>query len=344
MKQHFDRRKYLGTHFFAVIAVLACWSCESNPHKVDLSDVEITFESKRLDRDLFHAEETDIKALNEKLKAEYQPFYGEYLQNIIGVGKPNAPMVEVHLGQFVSDNNWQETQAEIDKVFESTGQFDQQFEEAFRYHRYHFPKDTIPTVVYYNSGFNVGVYPADGFLGVGLEWFLGSENTVIQRLAIEEFPQYLKAKMRPEYLVNNAVKGWLMVKHQDLVEKEELLKLMIYHGKILYLMDALFPEVSDEVKLNFSSEDLQWCAKNEYNIWAHLVDADLLYTSNPKDLAGFLNDGPFTPAFQQDSPARTGVWMGWQIIRQYMDKNPDTTLQQMLAEKNNQKFLKYYKP
>lgn len=344
MENHFLFRRRFTTAAIGFLLLLTCWSCDSNPHKVDISGVEVSFESKRLDRDLFHADETDVKALNEKLKDDYQVFYSEYLQNIIGVGKPDAPMVEVHLEQFLSDNNWQQTQEQIDEVFNTTERFDQHFNRTFRYYRYHFPKDTIPTVVYYNSGFNVGVYPAANFLGVGLEWFLGSENTVIQRLAIEEFPQYLKNKMRPEYLVNNAVKGWLMVKHQELVDKEELLTLMIFHGKILYLMDALFPEVSDEVKLNYSNEDLQWCMKNEYNIWAYLIDEDLLYTSKPKDLAGFLNDGPFTPAFQQGSPARTGVWMGWQIIRQYMEKNPDTSLQQMLAEKNNQKFLKYYKP
>lgn len=298
----------------------------------------------RLDRDMFRASSDDFKALNEELSEKYGSFYRQYLSQVIGVGMPTDPMVSTHLRQFVTDPNWQETQDQIDEVFGDMDSYDRQIERAFRYYHFHFPKDTIPAVIYYNSGFNVGVYPTDQYLGVGLEWFLGTENPVIQRLAIDEFPQYIKAKLRPKYLVNNAVKGWLMVKNQELVQKENFINLMIFHGKILYLMDALFPEVSDEIKMNYSSEDLQWCDRNEYNIWAHLIDADVLYTSDPKNLAGFLSDGPFTAAFQQNSPARTGVWMGWQIMRQFMDKNPDITLQQMLAEKNNQKFLKFYKP
>lgn len=319
-------------------------SCTSDPLDVDVSDVSVEMEYWRFDQAVFADGVEDYGALNAELSQSYAPFYAEYLDRIIGVGRPDDPMVETLLAEFATDANWRETQQQVETVFGDLTPYKTDFERAFRYHRYHFPADTIPTVVFYNSGFNVGVYPSGSYLGVGLEWFLGPENPVIQRLAIEEFPQYLKAKLRPEYMVNNAVKGWLMVKHQSLVQKEDLINLMLFHGKILYLMDAMFPDVPDEVKINYAQEDLQWCQRNEYNIWAHFIDAELLYTTSPKDLAGFLSDGPFTAAFSQESPARTGVWMGWQILRQYMSKNPDVSLRQMLAETNNQKFLKYYKP
>ncbi len=332
------RRMFIGS--LAVIVL----SCSSDPHDVDISDVQVDMTIRRLDQDLFHHSEDDFRALNAQLKEKYDTFYKDYLMDIIAVGRPNDPMVHVHLEQFVNDPNWQETQAQIDRVFPDLSDVNNSFERAFRYHRYHFPDQPIPDLVYYNSGFNIGVYPTDQVLGIGLEWFLGPESPVIQRLALESFPQYFKDKLRPEYLVNNSVKGWLLVKHQELLGKEELLNLMIFHGKILYLMDAMFPKVSDEIKMNYSTEELEWCRKNEYNIWAHLIDADLLYTSKPKDLAGFINDGPFTPAFQQGSPARTGMWLGWQIVRQYMDKNSDVSLKEMLQEDNPQKMLKYYKP
>lgn len=319
-------------------------ACKTNPFDVDVADVQIDFEVMRLDQDLFHAQTDDFKKLNTALDEKYGSFYGEYLSNIIGVGTPNSPMVETHLERFVKDANWQETQRQIDTVFGDLAMYNNRFEKAFRYYRYHFPVDTIPTVVYYNSGFNVGVYPTAEYLGVGLEWFLGTESPVIQRLAIESFPQYLKNKLKPDFMVNNAVKGWLMVKNQHRVQKEDLISLMIFHGKVLYMMDAIFPSATDEMKINYTADELAWCQKNEYNIWAHLVDADLLFTDDVKTLAGFLNDGPFTPAFQQKSPSRTGVWLGWQIVRQYMEKNSGYSLRDLLNEQNNQRILKRYKP
>lgn len=334
---------FLSRMFF-LLSVLLLVGCQSDRLKVDVSDVKVDVRTSRLDQDLFHASERDFKKLNSKLATTYGEFYQYYLEDIIAIGSPEDPMIEVHLERFATDANWQEVQSQIDKVFAEMESYNKEIESAFQYHRFYFPEDEIPEIVYYNSGFNVGVYPAENYLGIGLEWFLGPESPVIQRLAPESFPQYFKDKLRPAYLVNNAIKGWLMVKHQNLLGKEDLLNLMIFHGKIMYMLDALFPEVNDEIKINYTTEELEWCRANEYNMWAHLVDADVLYSANRKDLAGFINDGPFTPAFQQGSPARTGMWMGWQIMRQYMDKNPGVSLQQMLREDNPQKILKYYKP
>ncbi len=319
-------------------------SCTKNRLKVDLSGIEVDYRSHRLDRELFHTESGDFKDLNSSLHERYRDFYEDFLSQIIRIGHPTQPMVSIQLEAFVNDHNWRETQKHIDAAFPDMQAYDRELEQAFRYYRYHFPDAVIPQVVYYNSGFNVGVFPADEWLGAGLEWFLGSENPVIQRLAPENFPQYFKDKLIPDYLVNNVAKGWLMVNHQNLVTKEDFITMLMFHGKVMYLLDAIFPDVNDAIKINYSDEALDWCKRNEYNMWTHLIEADLLYSTSAKDLAGFFNDGPFTPAFQQKSPSRTGVWLGWQIIRQYMDKNPDVTLSMMLREENPQKILKYYKP
>lgn len=333
----------LARMFIALLAV-GWYGCTSNPLDVDISGVQVELQSSRLDRDLFHAQDSNFKRINQQLFDQYGEFYRYYLEDIIAIGSPQEPMIAVHVERFATDPNWREVQVQIDQVFADMTPYLREFEQAFRYHRYHFPSDTIPEIIFYNSGFNVGVYPEGKYLGIGLEWFLGTQSPVIQRLAPESFPQYFKDKLKPELLVNNAIRGFLMVKHQQLLKKEDLINMMIFHGKIMYLMDALFPEVSDEVKMNYRSEELEWCRKNEYNMWVHLIDANLLYTTNAKDLAGFINDGPFTPAFQQASPARTGVWLGWQMIRQYMNKNKDVTLKELLQEDNPQKILRYYKP
>lgn len=333
---------------WAIIAALAIAilipSCTSDRLRPDVSGVEVNLKTNRLDRDLFSGSTENFKELNADLLEKYGEFYALYLSEIIKIGDPDYPMIATNLEMFVNEANWRETQNQIDEIFPDMEPYNSGFELAFRYHRHHFPKEPIPEIIYYNSGFNVGVYPDTTFLGIGLEWFLGTENPVIQRLDPERFPQYFKDKLQPKYLVNNAVKGWMMVKHQHMVTKEDFMNLLMFHGKMMLMMDALFPDVADEIKINYSTENLEWCSKNEYNIWAHLVEEDLLYSTNPKYLAGFFNDGPFTPAFQNDSPGRVGVWVGWQVMRQYMDKNPDVSLQQMLREDNAQKILKHYKP
>jgi uncharacterized protein YjaZ len=58
-----------------------------------------------------------------------------------------------------------------------------------------------------------------------------------------------------------------------------------------------------------------------------------------------MTDGPFTSGFAEESPARTGSWLGWQIVKDYMDNN-DVTLKELLKDTDSQKILEKsgYKP
>jgi uncharacterized protein YjaZ len=59
----------------------------------------------------------------------------------------------------------------------------------------------------------------------------------------------------------------------------------------------------------------------------------------------FMVDGPFTSSFSQESPARTGAWLGWQIVKAYMKKN-NVSLKQLLDNVDSQEILEKsgYKP
>ena len=60
----------------------------------------------------------------------------------------------------------------------------------------------------------------------------------------------------------------------------------------------------------------------------------------------FTGEGPFTTGFVKESPARTGVWIGWNIVKKYMDKNANISLDQLMHETDAQKILSLskYKP
>jgi hypothetical protein len=60
----------------------------------------------------------------------------------------------------------------------------------------------------------------------------------------------------------------------------------------------------------------------------------------------YTSDGPFTSVLSKQAPARIGHWVGWQIIRQYMNNNPDVSLEQLMQENDAQAILKKskYKP
>jgi len=74
-------------------------------------------------------------------------------------------------------------------------------------------------------------------------------------------------------------------------------------------------------------------------MWNYLVENKLLFSTKQMDIVRYITDGPTTTVFPQESPARTGVWLGRQIIRSYMRHNPGVSLPQLMANNDYQQIL-----
>jgi hypothetical protein len=113
---------------------------------------------------------------------------------------------------------------------------------------------------------------------------------------------------------------------------KSLLSYMVYAGKQLYLKDVLLPECSDVDKIGYTLEQITWCQENESYMWRHFMQEQLLYSTDSKLTSRFINTAPFSKFYLEidnESPGRVGTWVGWQIVRSYMNNN-DVNLQQLL--------------
>jgi hypothetical protein len=113
-----------------------------------------------------------------------------------------------------------------------------------------------------------------------------------------------------------------------------LLSAMIYYGKELYIKDKLIPEYSDANKIGYTELQLKFCQENEYYMWSNLVENKLLFDANPKNEQRFIQPAPFSKFYLEidnQTPGRVGQWLGWQIVRSYMENNDEVTLEQLMA-------------
>jgi hypothetical protein len=55
----------------------------------------------------------------------------------------------------------------------------------------------------------------------------------------------------------------------------------------------------------------------------------------------YLTEAPFTPGIgdKNDSAPKLAVFIGWKIVREYMDRNPSISVQQLMADQDFQKIL-----
>jgi hypothetical protein len=98
--------------------------------------------------------------------------------------------------------------------------------------------------------------------------------------------------------------------------------------------------------MEWTPEDLVWASANEGNLWLELQPQDVLFETNRNIYNRWLNQGPFTRAgaVPQSSPDRLGIWMGWQMVEDYMNLNSDISIDELFDELDPTPFLKAYRP
>lgn len=330
--------------FILCFSIIAIAACTEQRFDADISAVQYEARFLRLDREVFAIDaEAPLPRYN-ALKSAHPTAFGDYVEDIMRVGNVDNPMTASLLMRFTTEPNWRGLQEHVASTFPDLSQQEAELGRALKRYAVLFGKDDLPKLVAYNSGFNVGIYPADDWLGVGLEWYAGADNRFVKQLPPDLFPQYKRDKMQPEYLVPNALRGFVLYAHRDLADEESLLAELVFAGKAAYTTAALL-ELNDAQRvLNFSDAQMTWCRKNEYDIWKSLVERDLIFSEDLMEINKLMNDGPFTPGMPPESPGGVGKWIGYRMVKQYVDKNPDLSLPALMAEKDYRKILKAYKP
>ena len=331
-----------------VLGVTLFSSCsDQNKHMVDVAGSEVTVTINRLEDDIFSVKTVeDYKALD---KID-QSFMHYFKRGIMGpeTRDGSIPVEESTRGfvEFTANSDMQDLYRTVDSMFPNLEAQEAKLSKAFSYYHYHFPDKTIPKFYSIVTPFRSMVMTTDSAVGICLDMYLGADFTPYLTPTLN-FPQFLINRFRKEYLTPNVVKGWLESEYTS-PQQARLLDEMIYTGKILCAMDAILPETHDSLKIGYPAGKIEWCNENEVQIWTHLIDQKLLYSTSYRDYAGVVTDGPFSKGMHvpQESPPKIAIWAGWQIVRKYMEKNPDVTLAQLMENQNPDDILRLsgYKP
>lgn len=333
--------------FHTVLLVVLLCSCQSDRLDVNTSGIDVDVELRRFDLDLKHADFEHLQDTYQGLYQKHGSFFADYLEVIMRIGPADDPHSLAALENFVEDPQMKQVFEDIDQIHSPMMEdYDSEFVDAMKRLKYHFSDQVIPDITFHHSGFNVGVYPTDSILAIGLDFYLGPDHPVVQLLDPNIFPQYSRNKMRPEYMISDALHGMLMVRFQDLFNEDNMLNQTMYYGKIMYCLDALLPEVEDSIKMQYTTQEMEWCEANKTKIWNEYANQKNLEESRNFEILKWIQDAPFTSAaaIPQDSPSRLGVWIAWQVVRDYMNENEEVTLQALMADDNYYKFMRFYDP
>jgi gliding motility-associated lipoprotein GldB len=332
--------KFKQIYLIFIIGVLLT-ACGRNK-KIDVSNIPIDVKIERFDHDFdgLHTKPMEQQAIF--MVQKYGDFYRDYTQQILEAGSINDTAYFKTLRDVFKGRAYLDLKHDVDAVYpgDMTKQ-EAELTDAFRRIKYYYPKQKTPKVYAYFSGFKAQTSVGDGYFGIGLDLFLGADSRFYPALT-EVFPRYISRRFTPENITPRVVEG---IAREDMFPESDndktLLSKMIYSGKILYFMDQILPDVADSIKIGYTATQVKWCADFKPVIWGYFLEQNLLYETDDQKIQTYINEAPFTPQLGEhnQSAPKLGIWTGWQIVKEYMDRHPEVTMQQLMANQDAQKIL-----
>ena len=329
----------------AVMAGIFVSSCNQSS-KPDVSHIDVAIKIERFDKDVYAGKSTGAEATNQALEKKYGYFYDDFVNRMVGDGSYTGPEI---LNTLYKDKAYSDLQQETDSVFQDMSNVESELSQAFKYIKYYCPQIKTPRLISFISGFAVQTPIGNDYVGVGLDMFMGKESKFYRGI-VQSVPTYISRRFAPEYIVPRLTETF--TREELLPEKDTdqtLLAKMVYNGKILYFMDQVLNEqVSDTLKIGYTGNQIQWCKTYESDIWGFFLQNELLFETDYQKIQVYLSEGPFTPGLgeRNESAPKLGIWVGWQIVRKYMEENKNISIDQLFAEQDAQKILTLskYKP
>lgn len=330
------KRYIILISFITSLIIYSCGGDGNSKLHVDVSKINIKdIKVKRYGKDLFAVDPDNIKQGLDALSVEYYFFLGGNLDDTLNLIQIKSYITDPYLIEIYS--------ASINK-YPELQELNESLTAAFRHLKYYFPEQQIPTVYTYISGleYEHPVRLIDTVMIIALDMYLGKDAKFYKQIGL---PLYKTNYLTGDYITPDCMKEIAKDKVSFDVSNKTLLEQIIYNGKLLYIIDAMVPYLPDEKKIKYTIDQLKWCQLNEANVWSFFIDQQLLYSKDLTEISKFLNDGPFTTGLSKESPPRTGHWIGWQIVRAYMNNN-DLSLTDLIHQNDAQKILaeSSYKP
>lgn len=316
-----------------LLITISIVSCKSSTDK-DNKQAPVTDGIRRYEVSLFNIDTTRFEKSIADIYPQFSVFLGSSIPDENGMQQ---------LRNFVTDPLIRKTYQYTMKVYPDLHWLNEDFNKAFSIYRKQLPGKTVPQVYTYISGFDIQmpVKYADSALIIALDMYLGADFPDYREMG---YPMYITNRLSKEFILADCFKeiGWANLPQ---VNSNTLLDAMIEQGKTIYFAEVMLADEKKEHLLKYTPEQYEWVVNNERNLWTFIIDNQLLYSTDAKAVTMFMTDGPFTSGFSEESPSRTGHWIGWQIVRNYMEKN-NVTLEELMKDTDSQKILQQsgYKP
>jgi len=330
---------FLVILFFALIGFTNCGGSEQAcGTDLDLSSIEIApVKIERLEDPMFQL----------KSKKEIQQFLGKYpeFRSYMKLGRntPDSVLVNIIFNMTKEKHLSDTLYPKVKERYQNIEDLEKQFQEAFKRLKYFYPNFTPPKIYTVVTGlgyfFGTDLIVTDKYIFIGLDFFMNPDAPY--RPPVEQVPNYIWNRYRRDAIVPLAIKLISDKYNQTDPSDKTVLADMIYWGKSYHFVKTILPCLEDSIIIGYRSEDMVNLSNQENMkyIWGHFIEKDVLYSTNQLVKSAYIDERPYTAEINKKAPGRIGQWLGWKIIRKFVQKNEDISFQELMKNKDAQSIF-----
>lgn len=314
-------------YFFGVFLGILFLSCnDKNNVEQEIDKIPMNVEIIRFDKEFAAANPEGLQ----KLKTAFPAFFPKQYNDSIWIQK-------------LTDTLQKELENEVLAAFPDDDALTEVLLPLFQHIKYYFPEFEAPQVITTTSDvdYRSKIILADSLLVIGLDNYLGSEHRFYQGI-----DNYIAKEMKPSQIGPDVARTYAK-QYIKPPSRSSFMGQIIYYGKQLYLEDLWLPNSTDAEKIGYTEEEYIWAEENELYMWQYFVEKEMLYSTDPKLGARFISPAPFSKFYLEidnESPGMLGRYLGWKIVRAYMEKN-NTDVQRLMITDADEIFKNSkYKP
>jgi hypothetical protein len=252
-----------------------------------------------------------------------------------------APLADA-MAEMATNKDLAKLRQETAAAFSDSAALRRDLGEMFRRVRHYFPDFRVPPAHTYISGLlGKDVFVSDSLLVLSLDWFAGPQASYRPDL-----PQYMLRRYTPAHLLPALAQSVSSKYNRHELTANTTLDAMVHSGKALYFASRMLPCTPDTLLLGYTTREMVGLEANEWKVWAHFLEKNLLYSTTPFLVQKYVGERPNVPEIDKTCPGRVGQWVGLQIIRKYVAEHPDVSLPRLMAETSAQRLLNdsHYRP
>ncbi len=287
-----------------------------------IEKVELDLEIVELNKQLNSENIAQVFEAHPTLAKHYFGLEGQYRTEVVET-----------FAKMYSNEEFQELCRDVNAEFSNLDAFKKELTYAFKTLKFYFPEIKIPKVYTLVSGFGTNLFVGEDIVIVALEYFLSDKTRWKSKM-----PSYIAKTYTPESIATKIILTIVNRLARFDNSDKTLLNHMLLFGRIAYFTRVALPKVAEEIILEYTKENFDYLMKFESVIWNFFLANEYLYSDDYLAIKSYTGKSPFTQEISMECPGNVGGFIGYRIIKSFMDHN-DYDVLDLLLNSDTQYFF-----